>query len=460
MRAFFTPVLIKKLLGVVYYFKCSVTCFHLIPDTNRVTDDRATEYGMLYSNLISDDNVNEEASNVKLPELNDARSWTTFKDNFIMLLSLTKGSRGIPVDYIIDDTTRPYLRANATKGERDIIDISDNTIFKTDTVHFGLSFKHDNQIVWNKLKTTLLDKPGYNHISSFNNSKNGQNAWNALRTYYEGEHYAKNLREIAFNKLHTTFYRGETNRFSFEKYVNIHKTAHKMLLDANFGNGNGLDNETKIQYFRAGIKSEAGIEVALSTSRSNNQYNNFDALISFLSAEVDHHKMRKAQLRSAQNRNVSAAERDLKPKPKPGEYKNKSRVPVPSKMVEGKRVEGRYYSKPEFSKFSPKQRREIIQLKRQHWKDTHNGNDSNASKRNISGMSRSDLHDDMITLGEAIVAGVSRANQDNNNTTNDATNANNNNDTDSVATGNRSTADAGSIGDHFRSRRNQRRRNE
>ena len=136
----------------------------------------------------------------------------------------------------------------------------------------------------------------------------GCNAWNALIVFYEGENYLKNLREIAFNKLQNTFYCGETNRFTFENYINIHKQAHKMLQDAQFSDGAGLDNSMKVQYFRAGIKAEAGIEVALSTSRSNAQYDDFDALISYLASEVEHHKMRKAQLHNSVKR-VSGVQR-------------------------------------------------------------------------------------------------------------------------------------------------------
>ena len=72
-----------------------------------------------------------------------------------------------------------------------------------------------------------------------------------------------------------------------------------MLHNKQFSNGAGLDNSMKVQYFRAGIKVEAGIEVALSTSRSNAQYDDFDALISYLVSEVEHHKIRKAQLHNS-----------------------------------------------------------------------------------------------------------------------------------------------------------------
>ena len=84
-----------------------------------------------------------------------------------------------------------------------------------------------------------------------------------------------------------------------------------MLQDAQYNNGSGLDNETKVQYFRNGIKYEAGIEVALSNARTNVTYQDFGALISFLSAEIDHHKTRKAALsNSSNNRRVSKFERN------------------------------------------------------------------------------------------------------------------------------------------------------
>ena len=76
-----------------------------------------------------------------------------------------------------------------------------------------------------------------------------------------------------------------------------------MLQDAQYNNG-------KVQYFRNGIKYEAGIEVALSNARTNVTYQDFGALLSFLSAEIDHHKIRKAALsNSSNNRRVSKFER-------------------------------------------------------------------------------------------------------------------------------------------------------
>ena len=45
-----------------------------------------------------------------------------------------------------------------------------------------------------------------------------------------------------------------------------------MLQDAQYNNDIGLANETKVQYFRNGIKYEAGIKVALSNARTHVTY--------------------------------------------------------------------------------------------------------------------------------------------------------------------------------------------
>lgn len=289
MRAFFTPVIVSRLIGVLYYFHTAVHLFHCIPDLNLVDATTASNYGRSYLQHSAAKENDGDIDKIELSSLNEAKDWTPFREKFSQLLDLTLGAHKLPIRYVIDETNRTHLRAYAARSEVNTIDLEDEHMFVSTTVHFGAGFKNDNKLVWNLLANALLDKPAYNHISGFSSTKNGRGAWLALRTFYEGENYLKNLRELAFNKLHNTFYRGESNRFNFEKYVNAHKEAHKTLQDAQFNNGAGMDNAMKVQYFCQGIKSEAGIEVALATSRSNTQYEDFDSLISFLGAEVKHH---------------------------------------------------------------------------------------------------------------------------------------------------------------------------
>ena len=444
MRAFFNPVTINKLVGVLYYLHTTVKLFHVIPDLSLITSARASQYGNQFTTLKGTD-TEDDADKVVVPTFQDTKGWMSFKQNFTLLLGLTKGIRGIPLDYIIDNTIRIATRSNNTRSEIDQIDLTEENVFQNRTVHFGDAYKQDNKAVWNKLHTLLVDKPGYNHISSFSTSKNGRNAWNTLVTFYEGKDFQQRLRETAFLKLQTTFYRGETNRFNFEKYVNIHMDCHKMLQDAKFNGGLGLDAESKITYFKNGIKPDAGLEIAISNSRSNARLNNFDSLISFFTAEVQHNSMRRKQLKSSIDKKVSGAGRDKKKQPKPNPPPRNGTIL--SETIDGRKVEGRWYSRDEFDKMTSKQRTAVIKLKRKSSQGDGKPNNPNASSI------RREFQDDMVTLGNAIISGISHANADNSNDDNlTATTGS------SSSSGNtRQSAESGSIGNIFRNRNSNKR---
>jgi len=116
-----------------------------------------------------------------------------------------------------------------------------------------------------------------------------------------------------------------------------------MLQDCNFNNGLGLDDATKIQHFKSGIRPEAGLEVALTTSHSNPTYLGFDHLVSFLSAEVDKQMIRGQQVSTASNRRVSSANTGRSVKPTANSDKQ-----VKPCVVDGKRVYRKSYPKREF----------------------------------------------------------------------------------------------------------------
>jgi len=142
--------------------------------------------------------------------------------------------------------------------------------------------------------------PPYNHISSHNKSKNGFDAWKALLTAYQGSDYVECLRDAAFASLGKAHYRGEMKNFNWEKYVEIHKAAHKQLIDAGYNNGVGMDEESKIQYLKQNIRAEAGIEHALTIAQSSNTYRyDFDLFVSFISGEVNARSDHQKQLKDA-----------------------------------------------------------------------------------------------------------------------------------------------------------------
>ena len=151
----------------------------------------------------------------------------------------------------MDDTVRPVTSPDQLLIEVDTIDINDDESYIKASTHFGRGFKADNKAVWDLLKINLIGFSSYNHISRYDTKSDGQQAWLSLKQYFEGEDFIERTRESAFTRLTSTLYKGETSKLNFEKYINVHKTADRMLQDCNFNNGLGLDDATKIQHFKS-----------------------------------------------------------------------------------------------------------------------------------------------------------------------------------------------------------------
>ena len=446
-RIYYTPLVIQRLTGVMYYFNHAVNTLHAMPDVDDITLVMANGFGKMYNSYKkSKDDDDNDGSDVTLPTLNGASNWVSFRDNMIMKLSLTIGCRGIALDYVIDQTERAKTRSTQIRDEINVDDanLGDYDYYRSHAVHFGDQYKKDNSAVWTILKNALLNTPCYNHISSFNNTKNGRKAWFALRQHYQGEDFEQRLRDAAFVKLTRTFYKGETNRFSFEKYVDIHKEAHKMLEDAGYNGGQGLDDATKVQHFKTGIQTDAGLEHSLSSVRANPRLQQFTPLVSFLSAEVEHKTLRKQQLRGAKDRQVSQVKSDRgggKNGNGNGQGNGKNVKSAKSKVVDGVRVYARRYDNKEFGKLTKAQRQAVIQLNREA-RGQGNGNTGDKPKQiTVAAMNsfRNEVAEDMVTLGEAIIAGVKQASSADTDTTA--------NSTQSGGSGKRGQASSGSVGE-------------
>jgi hypothetical protein len=461
-RIFFNPVIMQRLLGLLHYASQAYYSFHITIDTDDITAADATNFGRAYNDFKSKaNNANDDdnGTDVSIPVLTGSSNWVNFRDKFLMKLNFTFGARGTSLSYIVDGNARTATRANQTRTEVISININDDDRFITHVVHFGEAYKSDNSAVWTLLKNQLLNTPPYNHISQHNNSKNGRAAWNSLKTFYEGEDFQQRNRELAFTKLSTTFYRGETHRFNFEKYIAIHKEAHKQLEDAGYNGGVGLDDETKVQHFKTGIKVEAQLEHAISAARANPMYHGFDQFVSYMSAEVDHKALRKSQMRTARERNVSSiGSRPDKPNNgNQGDSSWLSKFAKNSMMVGGRKVFAKQYSKEEFGQLTKAQRGAVIKMnKANRIKNKQNGNPSASLGVSAIESLRESVMDDMITVGNAIVAGVAQASNDNNVDATDATSTSQS--TITTATGKRS-AQSGGIGDFIHNRRKNRRYN-
>lgn len=431
LRVYYSPVSIMRFAGIIHYYNQSVHSFHLIPDPSFITRDKSNELSNSYINFNKDIEPEDDETEVIIPELTGSSTWVNFRDKFLMKLSLIKGARGIPLDYVLDDTPRPVIRRNTPLIEVEEVDIDDENIYRTVTTHSGADYNQDNSQVWKKLKACLLGKSEYNHISTYDRAKDGRGGWLALKQFYEGEDFKERNKTSAFSKLTNTFYRGDTGRFNFEKYVKVHKDAHKLLEDAEYNGGAGIDNATKCYHFISGIKDESGLGYALSAARSNAQYKDFVNLVSFLSAEVDYRNDRRKQQKTGRDRNVSGANAS------DGNKTDGSKST--SKYVDGKRLYAKVYPKAEFAKMTKKQRRTVIELNREKNKNQQSGNQRD-NKSTVSSVTM----DDLTLLGDAIVSKVTRFKSDSDD---DNQSSNSGNETNSK--GNKKRAASGSVGEYI-----------
>ena len=461
---YFNPIVITKFTGALYFFDQLLFVYHKIPDIRVITVEQLSTWGHLHSSSSSTiDTDQKEADEVILPKFTNMKDWLQFKEKLDYKLSLTKGQNNFSIDYVVNTTERDITIPTTSRSQVNTYEIDDEDIFRCTAVHFGVAFKQDNKRIFSLLKSALLNTGPWDHISRFNKASDGKKAMEALVLYYEGEDFIKRQQEKAFYTFDNTCYRGESKQFSWDGYVQKHLTAHALLLKIGYNNGNGLDESTKIQYLKRNIKPEADLENALTISRTtSNIISDFQKFANFIAAEVDHKTLRKSQLHTARQRNVSkftkgnthqgnngkgrankSGQRYNSNRPNRGNHKNNNhygpnrnnhtsdnRGPVLSAMVNGKRIEGKHYSASEYQKMDFEQRNKIGELTRK--RKAQQGNHATGQNPTVASLAK--FTDTMTDIGDAIVACVSHASREPGDLD------------DLTLTSRRSTAEAGSVG--------------
>ena len=363
-RVYFPPPVMSRMIGSLYYGIITVKSCHILPDFSLFTPEFAMECGKFYESLKNEENPESKNQiELEIPDFKGATNWRSFRDLVMMRLELIKGKVGYPIVYVIDTTDRHAQRTSAAHLLVDTVPITEDDYLRTHVVHFGKAYKEDNKRVWNVLKSLLHETSAYDHIVDCDKTSNGRKAWQILTKFYQGEDFLQRLQDEAFSILSSTIYRGESLRYNFESYVNRHIKAHKLLIDAEYNKDPvtskvlGMDESTKIQHFRTGIKLDAGLEQQLSSARTNNKHRStFADYVSYLQAEVDVKNQRRKELKtnSSSKRGVSKVEY--------GKTSTKGDSKGKSKFVDGKRVEAKKYPRNEWLNLTQNQKDAVMQM--------------------------------------------------------------------------------------------------
>ena len=381
----FSPIVIKRVSSILFHFTQSVGCLHTVPDLDGIDIPACFHLIQVYeTHMKRKDIEGEEEGIIELPELKGHANWTTYRDKFMSNLSNITGARNIALSYVINEAERTRITRISPLKEVETIDLSDDSLFVSRTTHYGPLYSEDIAKVWMLLKKSLLGYQPYHHVDEFERNRDGRGAWLTLKAYYEGEDFVNKIIQENLTKLRTLHYRGETQRFGFEQFVEIQKECYKRLRDVGYNNGSGVDEATKCSNLKTMILSDAQLETALSIARTRGLFNGtFDDLVHFLKAEVDELILRKKQLRSAaprgsrvssvtSNSSLGGRGRGRGGRRRSGRGRGRGRGrgqrkprTYLTKVVQGKEVNNGNYSSADFADLTREQKDVVKQLRKQ-----------------------------------------------------------------------------------------------
>ena len=460
-RIRFSPIVMKRLIGVLFHFTQSVGCFHCIPNMDNINADVCFDFIEVYEAHVSRKDFEGDKDGImELPELKGHSNWTTYRDKFESNLATMIGTRHTPLSYVVDETTRPRVTRATPLYEVELINAGDVEFLKTNTIHVGAHYQEDNAKVWMLLKKSLLGNAPYHHIDEFERNRDGRGAWFALKGYYEGEDFVNRTTQECLTKLRTLHYRDETPRFGFEQFVEAQKECYKRLRDVGYNNGQGVDEATKCTNLKSMIMSDAQLETALSIARTRGMFSGtFDDLVHFLKAEVDEMTMRKKQLRALSGSRTRVAGVGTHPSAGRGRGRgggrgrngrgrdrggrgrgNRKPRTYLTKIVQGREIHNGNYPSAEFADLTREQKDAVRELRRR--------GEELAAGMQADSVSIKSLISEAVSakLEQAVINGVANATTDNDGEVRDTSSSNGDGST-IQSTGSRRKAPSGSVGD-------------
>ena len=205
-----------------------------------------------------------------------------------------RGSNGVPLTYIIREHAIPLPAAQYPDDITEMIGRAP---------HAGRFYRGDNEAVWNVLRTVLYDSDGWSWVTAFEATKDGRGAYFALMQHYLGTSHQSLIKTTADANVENTYYDGDKRGFTFEKYCQIHKQAHKDLADF----GEPMSEDKKVRKFLQGIRAQHLAQAKLTVLATHEYRSNFDNAVNFIASLTN-----TASLMSNTRRNISSVEHKQK----------------------------------------------------------------------------------------------------------------------------------------------------
>jgi hypothetical protein len=185
-----------------------------------------------------------------------------------------RGASGVYLSYVIRAEAEPETGVTyATTDEEMIARVPLE----------GQYYDIDKATVWDVIRQVLYDTDGWSWVSEYTRGKDGRNAFLAIRAHYLGTSHQSRIKTEAERQIETKFYDGQKRGFTFERYCQIHKQAHKDLADY----GEPMTEDKKVHKFIQGIRANYLSSAIATVMAMENLCTNFDEAVNFLTRFIE-----------------------------------------------------------------------------------------------------------------------------------------------------------------------------
>jgi hypothetical protein len=132
---------------------------------------------------------------------------------------------------------------------------------------FGPEFNVNNGTVYDFLQSLTLNGPAWSWINTYQRSRNGRAAWNALVAYYEGDAMRTRSKQECYQMITSANYQGPHCNYDF--------------------NREPIPENKKVRDFLSGISDPLCTSIKLSVLSSNTLTNNFLDAANYIVGALD-----------------------------------------------------------------------------------------------------------------------------------------------------------------------------
>jgi len=280
---------VKNLKLAVFYAKHRARCSHVTTLAD-ITLQNVQAIRMIQTiEEAYDDDADETPTLKQNPNDKDIiDNLQKFETHLFKCYGVTK----IPLSYVIRDDVQPPA-VDPPNGYD-----SFQHELTARAPHGNEYYQQDNHKVYDLLKESIGSTNEFTWIKGFERTKNGREAFISYRNHVLGRSRRSNIVSKAERTLEVTKYYGEKPRFTFEKYLSIHKNAHQEIADTD--PDSAISEFNKVRRMTNGIHYQP-MQAAIATiDASNTLSNNFEEAADLLKSALTRSRQ------SGDSRNISA----------------------------------------------------------------------------------------------------------------------------------------------------------